>query len=441
MSLRRVLLFLVVFVLANVSFIALHYYADLRPTELVKQRVVHSIKTGDISETKYPLRFGYPSLLATIGLDHNTDCQIDLMALYRDKDPLKNAIVPGFYKGGGLDFCQLRSKLSLGEVDAAKLRVMTKPRLWHGAKAVLLLSLPRLDYHQIHNLIKLSTYFLYGFIAVMIALLARHMVWPYLPIMMTGIFASGVVVQGGISYAIPHLWVLAGVTSLLLVAAAGKRHWMPLLSLVFGCGMGFVFVTSGALMLALPLLAFACYFVIYQDHAALAKLKYTVVILVLFMVGCVGSLLFKQLASLLYDPNAWRGFVDMVAFRINGEVYDEPATPARAIALQLKWYHLATLGWEGLANFLKWGSVVAWVLALLLGGYHALRDRNLAPLVDLSVFAIAPLVVFARFSIMDNHSIIHVSYVGRYLFVALCFGFAALVYFLLRLREKSQALR
>lgn len=433
---RAVALLLAVFFLVNVLFLALNYVGDAAvPPEFVKHRIATAMKRQNITTDPYPLfRYGLPSIYSTIGIDQITDCMTYLHALYRDPDRVKNALVPGYWDVRRRDhnnLCLVVKQIAFNQIAPQDLLAKHKVRLWHGAKTALLLALPKLNFFQINTLLKQITYVTYFLLLFLLVQRDARTGAAFAPVALIGVFASGITVFGGVSHAIPYLTSLLTALGMVSLPARMGRAAHPVWMVIMGSVQAYFYEVDGSLMLASGLILYCAYFYVYASMSPGRRWLWSLLLLVLFGVGFLLSLVFKQVISFPYFDAAsvWGHFAGEIKYRMVGEIEGAGASPLRALSLQFERYYFATLNWHGGADFLKFTGTWGWAAAAVLAIWSVLKRGSLRPLYDLAMFVVIGSLVLARYLIMANHSQIHVVFVSRYLFVLFAFAWAAVVWF------------
>ena len=431
---RPVLLVMIVFLSVNTSFVVLNFWSDTVPVEWVKHRINSAIKRHNITTDAYPLfRYGLPSIYSLIGIDQISDCMIYLHALYRDEDALKNAIVPGYQDIKNRDhtnLCLAVAQISGNEIEPDNLAATHKIRLWHGAKTILLLALPKLNFFQINMLLKQITYVTYCLLAFAFFYYSRKTGLAFLPIAVTGIFASGITVFGGVAHSLPYLTALATALGLAVVPPGRARDFTVLWAVAMGSVLAFFYQVDGSLMLAFGLIVFAGYFHSFAHSSMREKWLGTGILLSLFAASVLLSLVYKQLISFVYFDAAvvWADFVGEIKYRMYGEFEGSRISPMTALATQFKRYYFAVLNWHSAANFLKLTGTWGWLPVAAGAIWLASRRRTAMPLSDMLAFALIAGIVIIRYLVMANHSQIHTLFVSRYLFLMFGATWAALLW-------------
>jgi hypothetical protein len=431
---RTLVWILVVFLLVNAAFVTLNYVGDTVPSDWVKHRITQAIKRHNITTDKYPLfRYGLPSIYSLIGIDQITDCMTYMHALYRDPDPLRNALVPGYLDIKGRDhsnLCEVVRQIAFNEAPQEALVAKHKIRLWHGARTMLLLALPKLNFFQINVLLKQVTYVLYCLLAFALFYHNRKAGVAFIPVAIAGIFASGVTVLGGITHALPYLTALICAVGLALVPPGTGRRFQYLWVTAMGSVLAFFYEVDGSLMLAVGLILFCTYFHACSKLTLRTKWMHALLMPAVFVASMFMSLVFKQVIGFIYfDPGAvLDAFFGEISYRMQGEYRGSAISPFTALQTQFERYYFAVLNWHAAAGFLKFTGTWGWLLAASLAAWAVLRDRSFVPLSDLAVFVLIGLVVIGRYLVMANHSQIHTIFVHRYLFLFLTMAWAAAIW-------------
>lgn len=432
-----------VFLLVNFSFVALNFVGDTVPPDWVKHRIVKATKRHNITTDKYPLfRYGLPSIYSLIGIDQITDCMTYMHALYRDPDPIKNAIVPGYLDIKGRDhsnLCVVVKQIAFNEVADEQLKAKRKIRLWHGAKTALLFALPKLDFFQINILIKQITYVAYCLLAFALFYHDKKTGVAFAPVAIAGIFASGVTVFGGITHSMPYLVALLTAVGLAFVPPGAGGRFQRLWITAMGSVLAFFYQVDGSLMLGIGLILFCAYFHTYAHLAMHRRWMHALLLPAMFVTSMFLSLVFKQLISFIYFDagSVWEVFIGEINHRMHGDHQGSAISPLVALETQFKRYYFAVLDWRAAAEFLKFSGTWGWLVVVFLAAWAALRHRAAGPISDLLAFGLIGSVVIARYLIMANHSQIHTIFVSRYLFLFLSITWAAILWFTWSIADKK----
>ena len=196
---RRAARVLSIVLVMNALFALLHYVGTGVPAEFAEQRVARAFKHQNLVPEHYPsLRYGLTSNYTLVGIDLYTDCFISLMLLTVGgpswQDALNPRVAASQPRHG--NYCQRLQHLVRGDAGLDLDRSKPKPRLWHGAKAVLAMGLVPFNYFQLNNLLKLCSYFAYAVLALLIYHRHREAFVLALPLLLLGFFSSGVVYHG-----------------------------------------------------------------------------------------------------------------------------------------------------------------------------------------------------------------------------------------------------
>lgn len=445
--LKSLLLVLLVFLLVNMTFVGLNLVGDTVPPEWVKHRITKAIKRHNITTDKYPLfRYGLPSIYSLIGIDQISDCMTYLHALYRDPDPMKNAVVPGYLDIRGRDhsnLCEVVRQIAFDEPPEESLVAKHKVRLWHGAKTALLWALPKLNFFQINVLLKQLTYVAFCLLAFALFYHDKKTGLAFTPVAVAGIFASGVVVLGGVTHALPYLTTLVTALGLALAPPGTGGRFQYLWLTAMGSVLAFFYEVDGSLMLGIGLILFCAYFHTCTLLPLRSRWAHTIMLPAVFVASLFFSLLFKQAIGFIYfDPGTvLDAFFGEINYRMQGEHRGHTISPLTALETQFKRYYLAVLNWHAAAGFIRFTGTWGWLPAMILATWAAMRDRSAVHVSHLLVFALIGLVVIARYLIMANHSQIHTIFVSRYLFLAFGIAWSAIIWFAWSVAAKEPGAR
>jgi len=420
-----------VVLLANIVFFALHYLSLSVPQELVKERVAEAFKNYNMVHEHYPSRrWGYSSNFATLGLDHYTDCVVVGMAMYREPDRWRNTVVPRVAQSGKStgSLCEDVDLIARGERPISPASSWDYVRLWFGAKVFVSLAFRYLDMFQIQWLIRTLAYLGYCFLGMLIYSARRELLPATIPIVIFGIAFSGLNYHGGISNALPHVVALYGLCGLLVLDRWRPSTWTVLTYFALcGVALSFVFFMDGSEILFVSMSIFLLYFVVYHDHDRATRYRMTIVMLAGFTAAFVGSFVLKQFITAFYEgTDVFRVFWNALAYRITGDLRGVPISVADSLEKQFGYYYFATFNWRSLADWVMGASLVAWLGALMLTLYRYFGRRDAEVLHSFLVIAAAGAIALLRFTILKNHSYIHIILIGRYLSWFLVYGWVAL---------------
>ncbi len=429
---RRVGIFLLVFVLVNSTLVLIMRAADNVPVDLVKERIKEGFKDRNLSEIERPLRnFNRATMAHDIGVDHLSDCFIDLMALYRDTDRFKNAVAPGAYAKRTPRICALRKNVAEDAVEEDQLIIVRKPRLWHGSKALVLVLLTKFSYFEISEILKHVSYFLYGLIGVLLAAKSRDLGIAYIAVLFGGVTASGIHMHGGYSNAIPYIVALLGVVFILLDNPTVKnRAFFESMILVGASVHAFFYQLDGSLALFLMFAVLFGYFMVDEEVSYRKRIGNSIKICTVYLLGFSFSLLYKQwiAAIALPESHVWQKFWETVMLRTSGHYNGSSVAPLESIAKQFEYFHHFTFGSNLFASAVIVVGCFAWLAAIALALYRDKKNHSYEHSAGLSIFVLSASILFVRYGLLANHSYTHPHVVSRFLFLPFSLGAAALVW-------------
>lgn len=420
----------VVAIAANLLFFALHYASLFVPQELIKARVAQGFDNRNLVHEPYPShRYGFSSNYTGIGLDHYMDCLIVLMAMYREPDRLRNAVIPRIAESeqGGTEECENAELIAKGKLSISDSASRLYVRYWFGAKVLATLALRYLDFFEINNLIKAFSYLGYFLLSISIIVARRDLLLPTIPLAVFGIGFFGINYHGGMANSLPHL-----LTVYLLIAIVLLRHvsarWLGVYFAIAGALLSFVYFMDGSLILFFSVSLYLLYFINFRDQPIPSRYLSIFGMLTCFTGAFAGSFLVKQLVTTIYinSERVFGLFWSSVSHRISGPLEGKAITAADAVEKQLEYYRLAIFDWQTGAELVTSLSLLAWLVALLITVYLFYGKRDTDQLHRFVIVSIAGVLVFVRYMLLRNQTYIHVIFISRYLSVFYLFGWVAL---------------
>jgi len=440
----RIIVFLLAVMLAallNIVFVGVHYGADrIVPVETVKQRVRTAIASDNIVPMEYPWKtVGYASPLNTIGLNHRADCIMSLMAMHRDANPVLNAVNPGYLRTAREDqLCDVVKALADNNTSGIPLQKRSNYFFWHGAKPVTQLLLTKFDYYQIYQLIRQLSYLGWALLLAMILLRSFYAGVAFFPVAGLAILGSGLPYNGGIVFALPYLSALVLTLGYLLVQSRNPERLVPEIfyMVVAGSVQAFFMQLDGSIILLSALLIFAIYFLDRAGRSAGSRLGRLLGLMLVFYLSFVASLLIKQgFAGVFvgFEP-VWTGLLT----RLSALFSTSGANPATLFTL-IGQYAFSIMGHHGLARYVQYAGLIAWLAAGVLALIFSLARRHGRPMVDMLVFGVIGLVALARLVLVQAGSPEAALFVSRYWFVVIAFGMSAAVWLVATYRYREDA--
>ena len=210
---RTVALYATVAVLGTMFFFLLHYLGNRIPYELAQQRFVEAF------EENWP----YESYVYVSGLNRQYEyCMMSRMVMAGSKRDtgnhwLMDVVLPQDITEPVEGGCPTLKAVSLGaRIDDTH---PANRRYWWGSKALYALALRHLSVSDFHRLILAATYCAYVMLAGALLLVGRRALMLAAPVIVFGIFFSGIHYLASVSNGIPYLWavlaaaILAGLLS------------------------------------------------------------------------------------------------------------------------------------------------------------------------------------------------------------------------------------
>ena len=435
-SFKYLLAIIFVIIVINLIFFTLHFFSLLIPAEIIKARILVGFRNENLVPENYPgEKFGWSANYTQIGLDQFTDCSLILMTLYRGESKIKNAIAPKRETPLSGTYCENLRSLAEGHANINDDGSYTL-RYWVGSKVILSFLLQYLGFFEINNLIKILSYFSYFLIGHLIYSRKKQLFLPMFPIIVFGVFFSGINYHGGVAISLPYLVALWVIITLLLFHRFAKYETLyPFFFIITGSVSAFFYTMSGAPMLSLSMIFIVLYFIVLSQHKEFEKYQWISLYFAFFFIGFFSSIILKQLVSLLvFDWDMVMGsFLYHLKMRLQLPEYQGQTISAIEILNRVFGeFVLATYGTEFLRGIIINLSLFAWGGAIILGMIHFYRKGCLSVSWDLFALIIASLIVLARFVIFSGHTYIHGFFVSRFTFLPLAFGLTA---FLIVLRH------
>jgi hypothetical protein len=431
---KLIFLLTAVSLLLNISFVGIHYLGDLTSVKQAFFRINEGIDHQNVVKEDYPIsRFGIQSTHVLVGLDQLTDCNIVyLMSMYRGKDRIKNAIVPGIAEPSpalkdSTRMCERVIGLATGKYPIDQKAIETKARLWHGAKAVFLLLAPHLDIFQMKILMEQMTYLLYMLIGILFTMYGYQKLLIFIPYGILGIMFSGIPFFDDLSNGLPYMVVLMCIMTILWIGRrTSSRKVYAIVLTIFGSLHAFFFVTDGAEMMAVSLLLIALYFACLLPFSRRERFLNVIVLITVYLIAFAASMMLKQVFSIyaLGYHEVFKEFFDAITLRLSGQMVGGHVTASKTLDVIFGYFLDDFYYIKQIYSSLLYSSMVAWSLGLAAFVYLLIRGGEKEKCVDASIFILAGLVVIARYVIMRNHSYLHGAFVSRYLFIFLASGWA-----------------
>lgn len=377
----------------------------------------------------------YSSLRGLAGRDRFSDCRSLLLVVRPPAADLDQVLAPLRWhervKGKGKTTrCGWLRRAAKGEEGTT---AALKVRYWHGSMAITAAWMhisSELSLMQIMETTKAAAYFAWGLLALLAFAHSRRLFAVLAPVVVAGIFASGISYGGSFSHGFPYVFAilaLAGLVRLLTAGASPSR--IRLYFFAVGMVSAFLYLLDGHQILLVPLSLVILYFA-REDAGLRGWAALAAGCLALFALGFGLSYLVNLGAKVaILGWHLVPDFFEQLAGRMKGAAYGEARTVMETIGRLFDpgYVRMGFLGHPGFFQTFLSVSLIAALAGVGIAGYRCWRTGRAAPAAGVVVIAVAAALVFVRVGILPNHSWIHYQFIGRYMFVPLALAISVLV--------------
>ena len=253
---RTLSIYAAVAAISTVFFFFLHHIGNQISLDLAKLRFVHAIESGPWDD----------------GVAHRfrsdfTYCQIAAATLAdaaKKKDDLLLSVVQQHHYKSENDYCKGVAVVITGADEELSRRTL-KTRYWWGNKALYAIALRFWSVPEIQDLIRTATYIAYAGLGLSLLALAPKTLLIISPLILLGMFFSGVPYFADAENGIPYLWTVLAATILVVLVGQPARRWASLRTVrvycfLVGCVSSYVWLGDGHAFLAVTYIGLLAYF-------------------------------------------------------------------------------------------------------------------------------------------------------------------------------------
>ena len=416
-------------------FVAAHYTANQVPQDFVAKRLSRDFRLHNLSRHNYPFsHHGAHSVLSNIGQNQYTECAVLLSVLSTPSGRLEDAVLPRTIKGPIAPGCKLLER-TVRSLKEQGVKVETRPlrtRYWWGARPVYSYMLRFFSVYQIREMLRNATSLAYTGLAAALLFISPSVFWILLPLVIFGTLFSGVNYYSEVPLGVPYLWAV--IASALLAALHAMKLAASRISLaVFIVGMvsSFLWLLDGHLILLIAWLILISYFSSLRYASPANSLLSAIKYIAVFSGGFLSAYFSGQVVKSLFigvGP-VFKSVAGGISYRTSNTVTGQTELDL-SIVLDKVWN--IGLWWTGfLRHELMWdiivrSSLLAAITGIVISIVKSMRgDRRV--LVSLIICILVVLTILARLFFLQNHSVIHAFFIGRYMFIALAMGWVVLL--------------
>ena len=415
---------IVVVIVANALFFGL----GLASVELSRQRLCERIGSafarGDV------LAEGWLQTDTERGADPYTDCAVLQILLYRGQPAPLNALSVSWLGTGVKDGKLVKICGMVQEVCRRPEEVEKDYRLyhqyWYGSRVIAGLLLGPLDLPAIRRIYTIVTYASLVAFALAAGLASRRLLGTLAPIVLVGLFFSGISVFGPTLGQSPaFLWAIVGPTLMLTTRNRASR---TVGAVAIGCVAAFLDLLNAVPLHAVLLLVTVYFFEADRKGEEGTALKHAAIVLVAFAVGFASSVLAKQIlaAAAFGWVDVTSAFIEQLKWRFGmGPQAPYGVEISLAAPFRRLWASLPmlTYGSPKLAKAVAATAVVGWVAAFA-GTIAQGRRQAARRLFDWACSLMVVLLLAGWYLALTNHTQIHSWFMVRPLFVPLALGWS-----------------
>ena len=272
----------------------------------------------------------------------------------------------------------------------------------------------------------------YTGLAVALLFISPSVFWILLPLLIFGTLFSGISYYSEVPLGVPYLWAVVAsalIAGLHAMNLAASRIYLAVF--IVGMVSSFLWLLDGHLILLIAWLILISYFssLRYDNPAnsSLSAIKHTAT----FSGGFLSAYFSGQVVKSLFTGVGplFNSVAGGISYRTSN------TTPGRteldlSIVLDKVWD--IGLWWTGfLRHELMWDVMVkssglAAITGIVICIVKGMRG-NRRVLVSLMICISVVLTILVRLFVLQNHSVIHAFFIGRYLFIALAMGWVVLL--------------
>jgi len=428
------LLYPLAIVLFTAAFIGFHAMANQVPQSFLAQKLSSDFKNYNLSRHNYPFSaYGSHSILSNIGQNQYTECAVLLSVLSTEAKGIENAVLPRTAVRSNKQLCA-RLKEAVDSINAGEV-LQTQPlrsRYWWGARPVYSFMLRYFSVYQAREIIRNITALAYTALAIALFAMSPAILRLSAPLLIFGTLFSGISYYSEVILGVPYLWAIIA-AALLAALHAARLSTAVIHVAVFCTGMvsSYIWLLDGHLILLFSWLMMIGYFGAARSLSPPGALGVMIKHLVAFSAGFIAAAMSGQLVKAIYlgIASVWAPLKTAIAFRASN------GGPGEAeLNLSIVFDKVWGIGywWTGLFRnevlwtVILWSSAVAALLGIVIGLVRGLRGKPHI-LYAMLVCLLIVLSVLARLFFLQNHSVIHAFFIGRYMFIPLAMAWVMLL--------------
>ncbi len=442
-----VLIYTLVSIVFTLLFVSFHHLANQVPQKFIADKLASDFRAHNLSKHNYPFSsFGSHSILSNIGQNQYTECAVLLSVLSDGDASLKNAVLPTTVVRSNSQLCSLLQSTihSIQAGEEIEIRPL-RSRYWWGAKPVYSFMLRYFSVYQTKELIRNTTALAYTLLAVSLLFVSPMLFWVSSPLIVFGILFSGLSYYSDVVLGIPYLWsIISAMAIAFLHAIKASRFKIQLTTFCIGMVSSYVWLLDGHISLLIAWLMMIGYFGSIHENTYLKSVSHTWKLLFAyasgFIVACIGGQIIKM--YYLGFNEIWQPLSNAVLNR-SSSVGPENSELGLTKVIDTVWgigyWWTGLFRHELLKDVVLWGSTIALITGIFIGVISLVKSNRL-PLMSMLVCFVIILSVIARLYFLQNHSVIHAFFIGRYMFIPLAIAWSILLAALLQQKNLSTIL-
>ena len=361
--------------LATAFFLLLHHVGNQLPYDLAAQRFKAQAESGrpDEGHAKgYKSKYEYCEISAAVLAGaRRTDEQEHLRdaVLVRQLKPVFGRDVQGRCKA-------LEAAANGAVIEEKPLR----PRSWWGSKALYAIALRYASVQRIRELTEIATRVAYGLLAVSLLLLAPKMLLLATPLLVFGVFFSGIDYWADVANGFPYLWTVLFAAGLALLTRRGETATVPIYCFAAGTVSSFLWLGDGHTFLAVAWIGMVVWFGCGTRNMA-ERTGRAVSCVVCYGAGIVVCYALGQAVKALFLGSRvvsvfWQGLVRTVEDSGSGSWYWMSAPDEMSVPTYLdSYYAMAWPDWLPADFVPTFVAVFSLAASIGLGVFEARRGR------------------------------------------------------------------
>ena len=428
------LLYPLAMVLFTSLFIGFHNMANQVPQDFLAQKLGSDFRNYNLSRHNYTFSaYGSHSILSNIGQNQYTECAVLLSVLSTQDKGLENAVLPRTAIHSDNQLCARLKEVVTSLNSGGTLQTQPlRSRYWWGARPVYSFMLRYFSVYQTREIIRNTTALAYMALAIALFAISPAVLRLGAPLLIFGTLFSGITYYSEVILGVPYLWAIIA-AALIAALHAARCSEASIRMGIFCVGMvsSYLWLLDGHLILLFSWLMMIGYFASVRAMPPRSAIGAVIKHLVAFSAGFIAAVISGQLVKAFYlgISSIWAPLKTAIAFRASS-VGPGDAELNLSIVFDKVW----GIGywWTGLFRneilwiVILWSSVIAAVLGVLIVLIRGLRgNRQLLYATLVCVFVV--LSVLARLFFLQNHSVIHAFFIGRYMFIPLAMGWVILL--------------